>query len=143
MTSTEPHECPLHGAGVDPDRLAGRRVQQVVAAWHRRDSEDADGPVGIWLLDDLGGYFHVTTGSDWCLILDDAAPHAGFDLADSGRVEVVSSERGTPFACHVREAILAVDQRFEARTGRVGLEIRFSTGSVRCGSWGGDLHLSG
>ncbi|MFD5121335.1 hypothetical protein [Streptomyces sp. NPDC058385] len=139
----EPHECPLHGAGVDPDRLVGRRVQQVEAAWRRDNWEDAFGPLEIWLVDDLGGYFHITTGSDWCLIVDGATPHAGYDLGESGRVEVVSNERGTPFARYAGEAILAVDQRFDTRTGRVGLEICFSTGSVKCGSWRGDLQLAG
>ncbi|MET7543081.1 hypothetical protein [Streptomyces sp. NPDC005507] len=99
---------------------------QVVAAWHGHDSEDAAGPLEIWLIDDLGDYIHITTGSDWCLIVDDAAPHAGYDLGESGRVEVVSSERRTAFARYVGEAILAVDQRFDVRTGRVGLEICFS-----------------
>ncbi|WP_406102535.1 hypothetical protein OG698_09160 [Streptomyces sp. NBC_01003] len=125
------------------DRLAGRPVQQVVAAWHRRGCEDAAGPLEIWLVDDVGGFIHITTGSDWCLIVDDAAPHAGYDLGASGWVEVVASERGTPFARYAREVVLAVDQRFDARTGRVGVEIRFSTGSVQCGSWRGDLHLVG
>ncbi|MFD9398167.1 hypothetical protein ACFWA4_05015 [Streptomyces sp. NPDC060011] len=144
MDSTEAHECPLHGAGqVDPDRLTGRRVQRVLAAWHLHDSESTGGPLEIWLVDDLGDYFHITTGSDWCLIVDDAAPHAGFDLGESGRVEVVASECGTPFARYVGEVVLAVDQKFDVRTGRVGLEICFSTGSVQCGSWCGDLHLAG
>ncbi|RPE38919.1 hypothetical protein EDD90_2225 [Streptomyces sp. Ag109_O5-1] len=143
MIPTEPHECPLHGAGANPDRLTGRRVQQVVAAWHRHDSEDAAGPLEIWLVDELGGYFHITTGSDWCLITDEEAPHAGYDLGESSRVEVVSSERGTPFADYLGEVILAVDQRFDARTGRVGLKVCFATGTVECGSWGGDLQVTG
>ncbi|MER6267985.1 hypothetical protein [Streptomyces sp900105755] len=143
MTSTEPHECPLHGTTVDHDRLVGRRVRQIVAAWHCHDSEEAVGPLEIWLVDDVGDYIHITTGSDWCLIVDDAAPHAGYDHGESGRVEVVASEHGTPFARYVGEAILAVDQRFDARTGRVGLEIYFSTGSVQCGSWRGNLSLAG
>lgn len=49
----------------------------------------------------------------------------------------MSSERGTPFAGYLGEVILAVDQRFDARTGRVGLKICFATGSVQCDSWGG------
>lgn len=79
-------------------RLAGRRVQQVLAVWHRRDCEDAAGPLEIWRADDVGGYIHVTAGSDRCLIVEDAAPHAGYDLGESGRVEAVASERGAPFA---------------------------------------------
>ncbi|MER7198454.1 hypothetical protein ACWGDS_30680 [Streptomyces sp. NPDC055059] len=128
---------------MDPDRLAGRRVKQVVAAWHRHDCEDAAGPLEIWLVDDVGDYIHITAGSDWCLIVDETAPHVGYDLGESGRVEVVASERGTPFARYAGEVVLAVDQRFDVRTGRVGLEICFSTGSVQCGSWRGDLHLVG
>jgi hypothetical protein len=143
VTSTELYECPLHGTAVDHDRLVGRRVRRIVAARHRHDFEDAVGPLEIWLVDDLGGYVHITTGSDWCLIVDDAAPHAGYDLGESGRVEVVASEHGTPFARYVGEAISSVDERFDARTGRVGLEICFSTGRVECGSWRGNLHLAG
>ncbi|WP_208635882.1 hypothetical protein [Amycolatopsis thailandensis] len=143
VMSTEPHVCPLHGAAVDHDRLVGRRVVQIVAARHRYDSEEAVGPLEIWLVDGLGDYIHIRTGSDWCLIVDDAAPHAGYDLGESGRVEVVTSGHGTPFARYVGEAISSVDERFDARTGRVGLEICFSTGSVQCGSWRGDLHLAG
>jgi hypothetical protein len=143
VTSTEPYECPLHGTAVDHDRLVGRRVRQILAARHRHDSEEALGPLEIWLVDDLGDYIHITTGSDWCLIVDDAPPHAGYDLGEDGRVEVVASGRGTPFARYVGEDISSVDESFDARTGRVGLEIRFSSGSVQCGSWRGDLHLAG
>jgi len=114
-----------------------------VAAWYCHASEDAADPLEIWLVDDVGDRIRVTSGSDWCLIVDDAAPFTGYDLGESGRVEVVASERGTPFASHVGEVVLAVHQKFDARTGRVSLEICFPTGSVHCRSHRGNLHLDG
>lgn len=139
--SMTPYECPLHGVGVDPARLVGRRVRQVVAAWHRFDGQYTAEPIDVWLIDDLDEVFHLTTGADWCLMVDDHAPHSGYDMDVYGVVEVAPWTRGSPFVPHAGEPVTAVHERFDADTGRIGLKIVFPTGSVTYGGWRGDLHL--
>ncbi|MEV6110218.1 hypothetical protein AB0M28_36775 [Streptomyces sp. NPDC051940] len=68
MTSPEGHGCPLHGAGVDPGRLVGRRIQRMLTAWHRHGTDDATDPLEVWLGDDRDDFTHITTGSDWCRV---------------------------------------------------------------------------
>ncbi|MFC6433183.1 hypothetical protein ACFQBR_31670 [Nocardiopsis tropica] len=143
MKPTTRRECPLHGAGVDPARLVGRRVRQVMAAWHVRADQAATDPVEVWLVDDLGDAVRLTTGSDWCLVVDDAAPRSGDDMGEHGTVEVAPWTHGSPFVRHAGETVVAVHERFDSYTGRVGLEIVFPTGSVEYGSWNGDLRPVG
>ncbi|MEE2054081.1 hypothetical protein [Nocardiopsis tropica] len=141
--STTRRECPLHGAGADPARLVGRRVRQVMAAWHARADRGATDPVEVWLVDDLGDAIHLTTGSDWCLVVDDAAPHSGYGMGGYGSVEVAPWTHGSPFVPHAGEPVVAVHERFDSETGRVGLKIVFPTGSVEYESWSGDLRSVG
>ncbi len=128
---------------MDPAGLVGRSVRQVMAAWHRHVDQDATDPIEIWLIDDLDDTIHLTTGSDCCLIVDDAAPHSGDDMGEHGIVKVAPWAHESPFAPHVGEPVVAVHERFEAGAGRVGLEIVFSTGSVKCASRREDLRLVG
>ncbi|GHA08128.1 hypothetical protein GCM10010372_04310 [Streptomyces tauricus] len=55
---------------------------------------------------------------NWCLIVETFAPFAGYDMAESGRIEMAPI------------------------SGRISLEITFGSGRVRCDTWSGDLHLS-
>ncbi|MGW5532317.1 hypothetical protein [Streptomyces xanthochromogenes] len=48
----------------------------------------------------------------------------------------------TPFAAYLGEAVLAVSEEFEPKTGRNALEVTFASGRIRCDSWAGDLRLS-
>ncbi|MET9347521.1 hypothetical protein [Streptomyces termitum] len=136
-------ECPLHGAGVRPDHLVGRRLEQVVTSWHLYGSEAPSGPLDVWLIDSEAIATRITTGSDWCLIVETSPPFAGYDMAESGRVEVASISGETPFADHLGETVLAVSEEGGPDSERIALEISFGSGRVRCESWSGDLRLSG
>ncbi len=83
---------------------------------------------------------HITAGSDWCLIVEASAPRGGYDMGTLGRIEV-SGDIETPFTPHIGERVLAIDQTWAPKTGRVGLVIEFETGAVRCDSYAGELHL--
>ncbi|MCC8248624.1 hypothetical protein [Saccharothrix luteola] len=134
--------CGLHGAGTDPRRLVGRRLERVIAAWHHYGSEVPTDPLDVWLVDDQEGCTHVTTGSDWCLIVEGSPPHEGYDMQEYGRVEVGPIGGETPFARHLGEEVLAVAQEYEPRTGRIALDLVFPSGRVRCRCREGDLRLS-
>ncbi|MEU9193274.1 hypothetical protein [Streptomyces hundungensis] len=97
----------------------------------------------VWLIDSEGAATHVTTGSDWCLIVETSVPHEGYDMAESGRIEVTQVHNETPFADHLGETVLAVHEEADPYTGRIALELTFDSGRVRCDSWSGYLRLSG
>ncbi|MFI6978518.1 hypothetical protein ACIBSV_07945 [Embleya sp. NPDC050154] len=143
MKSTRSSECPLHGVGVRPEYLVGRRLEQVLASWHLYGAEAPSGPLDVWLLDSEGVATHITTGSDWCLIVETSPPFAAYDMREVGRVEVAPIGGETPFAEHLGETISAIDEQRDPYTGRLALEITFGSGRVRCETWSGDLRLSG
>lgn len=134
--------CPLHGAGVRPTYLIGRRLERVVASWHVSGADAPSGPLDVWLIDSEGCFTHITTGSDWCLIVDSSVPYLGYDMQEDGRVEVAPVVGETPFADRLGATILAIQEQTDPLTGRVALEITFDSGVVRCESWSGDLRLS-
>ncbi|MEU4064108.1 hypothetical protein AB0F25_17025 [Streptomyces wedmorensis] len=141
MEPEKSNECPLHGAGVSAQSLVGCRLAEVVGSWHLFGSDGPVGPLDVWLIDDRGVAIHLTTGSDWCLIVEASMPHVGYDMGDWGRVTVRAIGAETPFADHVGEDVLAVQEEHTPNTGRVALELTFPTGRVRCESWAGDLRL--
>jgi hypothetical protein len=96
----------------------------------------------VWLIDSEAVSTRITTGSDWCLIVEASAPFAGYDMAESGRVEVAPVSGETPFADHLGETVLAVSEESVPESGRTALEIVFDSGRVRCETWSGDLRLS-
>ncbi|ULR48614.1 hypothetical protein [Streptomyces deccanensis] len=134
--------CPLHGVGVLPDYLVGRRLERVVASWHLYGTDAPAGPLDVWLIDSEEVATHVTAGSDWCLIVDSSAPFAGYDMAELGRVQVAPVSGETPFADHLGEMVLAVREEGEPDIGRLALELTFDSGRVRCDTWSGNLRLS-
>ena len=135
-----PSVCPAHGAGSDPSLLIGVRLQRVVASRHVLD-ERVDGElIDLWLIDDDGACTHITTGSDWCLIVEASAPLDGYEMGALGRIEV-SGDIETPFTSHIGERVLDVRETWARKTGRVGLVIEFESGTVRCDSRAGDLRL--
>lgn len=134
--------CALHGNGAHPGLLVGRRLERVTASWHLYGEEGPSGPLDVWLLDGAGGSTRVTTGSDWCLVVETAAPFEGYDMGGYGRVEVVRDDGGTPFATRTGERVLAVREEWGPGGGRRSLEVVFGSGAVRCESWSGDLLLS-
>ncbi|MEU6389117.1 hypothetical protein [Streptomyces sp. NPDC046939] len=143
MESEKVDQCPLHGVGARPEVLVGRRLEEVIAAWHSsEDDGEAESPLDVWLLCSEGSPLHITTGSDWCLIVESAGPHTGYDMGGWGRVEVAPVGDRTPFAAHLGEVVLAVREEFEREAGRIAVEIDFASGRVRCDSWAGDLRLS-
>ncbi|RSS55493.1 hypothetical protein [Streptomyces sp. WAC01280] len=142
MESKRESECPLHGAGVRPDYLVGRRLEHVVASWHVYGSEAPSGPLDVWLIDSETVATRITTGSDWCLIVETSDPFAGYDMAESGRVEVEPISGEIPFADHLGETVLAVSEKSAPDSGRIAWEITFDSGRVRCETWCGDLRLS-
>lgn len=142
MDHERPSECALHGAGLRVESLVGRRLVEVVAAWLVADGGETVGPLDVWLIDEGGDSVHVTTGSDWCLIVEAAQPHAGYDMGASGRVRVAAVGDGTPFAEYVGECVVGVREEHEPTTGRVVLEVVLPRGRVRCASWGGELQLA-
>ncbi|MGW6970404.1 hypothetical protein [Streptomyces sp. NPDC054952] len=142
MESEKSKECPLHGAGASAQGLVGRRLAGVVGSWHFYGSDDPAGPLDVWLIDDQEAAVHITTGSDWCLIVEVSEPHAGHDMGESGLITVGAMGDSTPFADHLGESVLAVREDHEPNTGRIALELSFPTGRVRCESWAGDLRLT-
>lgn len=136
------NQCPLHGPGERPDYLVGRCLEQVFAAWHLHDADARSGPLDVWLTDSAQVSTHITTSSDWCLITEISPPYEEYDMGQGGHVEVTPANGETSFAEHFGETILAVREAGAPETGRLMLEITFSSGSVRCESWAGDLHLS-
>lgn len=142
MESEKVNQCPLHGSGARPEVLVGRRLEEVFAAWHRSEDEEAEDPLAVWLIDSQGSSLHVTTGSDWCLIVEPSSPHEGYDIDSCGHVEVAPVGDRTPFAAHLGEDVLAVREEFEPQSGRIAMEVIFASGLVRCDSWAGDLRLS-
>ncbi|MGR3938092.1 hypothetical protein LCH29_35225 [Streptomyces sp. BRA346] len=132
----------MHGPARRPEYLVGRRLEHVVAAWHRYGAEARSVPLDVWLIDSAQVSTHITTGSDWCLIVENSTPYEGYSMGQNGRVEVTPINGGTPFAEHLGETILAVREVGSPDTGRLTLEIAFPSGNVRCESWSGDLRFS-
>ncbi len=130
----------LFGLSVS-DHLVGRRLQRIVASWHRYAGARSI-PLDVWLIDGDAVTTRLTTGSDWCLIVERATPYEGYDMGAGGCVEVASAEDETPFAAHLGETIVAVREEGDAVTGRMALDITFTSGCVRCESWAGELRLS-
>ncbi|GAA4975823.1 hypothetical protein GCM10023205_48480 [Yinghuangia aomiensis] len=137
-----PEGCPLHGGGLRVESLVGRRLVEVVAAWQEAGGDEDVGPLDVWLIDEGGGSVHVTTGSDWCLVVEAAQPDAGYDMGASGRIRVDAADDETPFSEYVGECVVGVREEHHPNTGRVALELVFRSGRVRCASRGGDLRLT-
>ncbi|MFJ3804329.1 hypothetical protein ACIPSJ_49650 [Streptomyces sp. NPDC090088] len=76
------------------------------------------------------------------MIAERATLYEGYDMAAGGSVEVAPMKDETPFAAHLGQTVLAVREEGDAATGRLALEITFSSGGVRCESWAGELRLS-
>lgn len=121
--------------------LIGRRLSGLVAAWHVYEGHRDGLPVDLWLIDDHGTCTHLATGSDWCLVVEAAEPYASHGMGDLGRIDVQPEDVETPFARHVGDIVLAAREELEPLTGRMALELDFSSGRVRCESFGGDLHV--
>lgn len=135
-------ECPVHGVGVRPDDLVACRLEQAVASWHLYGSATSSDPLDLWLIDSEAVATRITTGSDWCLIVETSDPFAGYDMEESGRVEVAPISGETPFADHLGETVLAVSEESFPDSGRIALEITFDSGRIRCETWSGDLRLT-
>ena len=132
---------PAHGPGIDPACLIGRRLVQLVASWHVYEGRRSDTPVDVWLLDDQGASTHITSGTDWCLVVETSLPYEGYDMGDWGRIDVLPVRDETPLAGYVGESVLGVREGWEPLTGRMALDMDFTSGSVRCESWSGDLRI--
>lgn len=122
----------MYGVGVRPEYLVGRRLEHVVASWHLCGAGAPSGPLDVWLIYSEAVATHVTTGSDWRLIVETSAPFA----------EVAQISGDTPFADHLGEAVRKVTEEGAPDGGRLALEIAFGSGRVRCETWSGNLRLS-
>ncbi|MBT2384715.1 hypothetical protein J7E86_14185 [Streptomyces sp. ISL-11] len=142
MESEKSNECSLHGGGATAQSLVGRLLADALGSRHLYGGDDPAGPLDVWLIDDRSASVHITTGSDWCLIVEESEPHADYDMGDSGLVTVGALDKEAPFADHIGENILAVREDHEPNTGRVALELSFPNGRVRCESWAGGLRLT-
>ncbi|MEV6952730.1 hypothetical protein [Streptomyces sp. NPDC051183] len=135
--------CPLHGAGTDPTRLVGRTISRVVASWHFSDGERSESPLDVWLIDSAGDSTRITTGSDWCLIVESADPHEPYDMGEWGRIEVGEDLGDHPFLRHLGETVASVAEYALPEQGRTHLEIGFPDGRrVRADCHEGDLRLT-
>jgi hypothetical protein len=98
-------------------------------------------PLDVWLTVEREEPIRITTGLDWCLIVDVSEPHPGYDMGQGERVEVRESGGETPFGRHMGESILSAREDYAPFTGRISLDLTFATGRVRCESWAGELRL--
>ncbi|MFG2712621.1 hypothetical protein ACGFX2_19015 [Streptomyces goshikiensis] len=136
-------QCPLHGAGTDPTRLVGRTISGIVASWHVYEGERSEAPLDVWLIDSEGESTRITTGSDWCLIVESATPHEPYDMGEWGRIEVGEDLGDHPFLRHLGHTVATVAEFAVPQTGRTHLEIGFADGDrVRADCWEGDLRLT-
>ena len=133
--------CPLHGPGMDVSALVGWRVARVVASWHRIDGRPPSGPLDVWLINETGRTAHITTGTDWCLIVEESDPPPGYDMQDLGRVEVSTDTGSTLFAQFLDQRITAAQEQTDPHTGRIALSLTFTTGGIHCSCWDGELRL--
>lgn len=140
MEPVSPPVCPLHGAGSDPLSLVGVRLAQVISSQLVPTDDEVNEQIDIWLIDEAGASTWITAGSDWCLIVEASSPGEGYDLGTQGRV-VVAPDHETLFQRHLGERVFSVQERWEPRTGRIGLLIEFESGGVVCDTWAGDLRL--
>ncbi|NXY94579.1 hypothetical protein HYE82_09265 [Streptomyces sp. BR123] len=135
--------CPRHGAGTDPTRLVGRTISRIVASWHVCEGERSEAPLDVWLIDSEGDSTRISTGSDGCLIVESAAPHASHDMGEWGRIEVGEDLGDHPFLRHLGDTVARVSEFAVPETGRTQLEIGFGDGGrVRADCWQGDLRLT-
>ncbi|MER7540993.1 hypothetical protein ABTX77_40510 [Streptomyces sp. NPDC097704] len=96
----------------------------------------------MWLIDSDAVATRITAGSDWCLTVETSDPFEGYDVAESGRVEVAPISSETPFAHHLGETVLAVSEESVPGSGRIALEITFTSGLVLCETRSGNLCIS-
>ncbi|MFD3729287.1 hypothetical protein [Streptomyces sp. NPDC058671] len=66
---------------------------------------------------------HITTGSDWCLIVESSDLFAGYDMAKSGRVEVALISGKAPVRGSPRRDGDGSQRRECPDSGRIALEI--------------------
>jgi hypothetical protein len=144
VPSVEPSNpvCPAHGPGIDLASLIGRCLIRLAASWHMYAGLRGATPVDLWLIDDHGVSTHVMTGTDWCLVVDQAEPYEGYDMGDWGRIDVEQDAEGTLFSRHLGDTVVATREEWEPRTGRMALELDPDSGSIRCESWAGDLRIT-
>ncbi|MER7758904.1 hypothetical protein [Streptomyces sp. NPDC097619] len=137
--------CPLHGTGTDPTRLVGRTIERVLASWHLYDGERSEIPLDVWLLDTTGDATRITTGSDWCLIVESAAPDESYESLDMGawgRIEIGEDLGDHPLRRHLGETVTSVAEYGLPDFGRTHLELGFPGGQVRADCHEGDLRLT-
>ncbi|MCY9787242.1 hypothetical protein KIK06_25505 [Nocardiopsis sp. EMB25] len=125
----------------DPSALVGRRLDGLFAAWWVADDQRPQGPIDVWLVGEQGVPTHLTTAADWRLVVVEEHPYGDYDMDGLGRVEVLPTAEGTPFARHVGQAVTAVHQDWDPDHGLTGLAIEFPDGTVHADSWDGDLRL--
>ncbi|MEU6232425.1 hypothetical protein [Kitasatospora sp. NPDC047058] len=136
---TPPRHCRAHGPGLDPAALVGRRLTALVAAWHLYEGRRDPVPADLWLVDDSGGSTRVSSGTDWCLVVESSTPYEGYDMGEWGLIEVGPADDLPPFARHLGEPVRGAREEFEPLTGRMALELDFPSDTVRCESYAGDL----
>jgi hypothetical protein len=95
---------------------------KLTASWFWQGSGQYPDPLDVWLTDENEGSVRITTGSDWCLIVEASEPHESYDLGEWGRVEVRESCRETTFAEHIGDPILSAREDYEPFTGRIALD---------------------
>ncbi|MEV8530362.1 hypothetical protein [Streptomyces sp. NPDC051211] len=121
----------------------GRTISRIVASWHLYDGERSEAPLDVWLIDSEGESTRISTGSDWCLIVECAEPHEPYDMGEWGRIEVGEDLGDHPFLRHLGDTVAAVAEFADPVTGRTLLEIGFADGDrVRADCWEGDLRLT-
>ncbi|MFI8327196.1 hypothetical protein [Streptomyces sp. NPDC085529] len=127
MEPTRENKCPLHGVGVRPDHLVGRRLTRIITSRHLYDSEPPSGPLDVWLIDSEANTTHITAGSDWCLIVEMAPPSMGYAMAESGRIEVAPIDAESPLVAYLGKSVRAVSEGTTPHSGRLALDVTFAS----------------
>ncbi|MEV7727045.1 hypothetical protein ACIRP0_03710 [Streptomyces sp. NPDC101733] len=121
----------------------GREISRVVASWHIWEGERSEAPLDVWLVDSAGDCTRITTGSDQCLIVEAAVPHAPHDMGEWGRIEVGEDLGDHAFLRHLGRTVASVAEFGLPEQGRTHLEIGFPDGDrVRADCYDGDLRLT-
>lgn len=127
-------------AGLWRPQVLDRQLVAVTASWHERAGVVHPLPLHVWLHVEGTGPIQLATGDGGALELVAADPYRPYDLGAQGRVRVEAAQAAFPFAAHVGQEIVAIDDLGTRRFDRpLGIVVTFSSGAVAAANLGDEL----